>query len=102
MQIDENHSSHSVDLNQNLSISYLLSMRVKYLLSGSCKNQVDSYKEYYSLLNILWFNGVHINFSTILETIGKSEIGLKILGSLTTFSLQGFRLGYITVFQKVR
>ena len=34
-----------IDENQNLSISYLLDMKKKYLLNAFCENQIDSYRE---------------------------------------------------------
>ena len=34
-----------IDENQYLSIFYLLDMKEKYLLNGSCENQIDNYRE---------------------------------------------------------
>ena len=78
---------------------YLLSIKVKYLLSGSCKNQTDIYRErYHLLLSMVWSC---LTFSKSLETIGRSETGLKSLGSLLVpFLYKGLSLATLQSFGK--
>ena len=70
---------------------------MKYLLNGSCKNQIDIYRECYYELNIPWF----WSFSKVLETIGRSRIGLKFLGSvLIPFLYKGLSFATLQSFGK--
>ena len=63
-------------------------MKVKYLLNGSCKNQIDIYRECYY---------VH----EVLETIGRSRIGLKFLGPvLVPFLYKGLSFATLQSFGK--
>ena len=67
-------------------------MKVKNLLSSSCRNQIDIYRECYHLLNIPWFVCVSL-YATRLHTIGRSEISLDFLGSvLVPFLYKGLIL----------
>lgn len=70
-----------IDENQYLSIFYLLDMKEKYLLNGSCENQIDNYREScVSSADSQFGRALVNNFG---DCQWKRMIGLKLLGSFS-------------------
>ena len=47
---------------------------MKYLLSGSCKNQIGIYREYFYLLTIPWFGRVSLSQKFAFDSLFPFEL----------------------------